>query len=76
MNMFEELVKRFHIKYGKLQISGFHGLPADPRKNNMMPHYASLPLLQQANFNVPSQTVLDAQYEGPTQPVVVAQNDD
>ena len=27
MNMFEELVKKFHIKYGKLQISGYHGLP-------------------------------------------------
>lgn len=24
-NMFEELVKKFHIKYGKLQITGFHG---------------------------------------------------
>ena len=31
-NMFEELVKKFHIKYGKLQINGFHGPPKDPRK--------------------------------------------
>ena len=31
-NMFEELVKKFHIKYGKLQIQGFHGLAQDPRK--------------------------------------------
>ena len=32
LNMFEELVKKFHIKYGKLQISGFHGMAADPRR--------------------------------------------
>ena len=31
-NMFEELVKKFHIKYGKLQIQGYHGLAIDPRK--------------------------------------------
>ena len=31
-NMFEELIKKFHIKYGKLQISGYHGLAADPRR--------------------------------------------
>ena len=30
--MFEELVKKFHVKYGKLQIQGYHGLAADPRK--------------------------------------------
>ena len=24
-NMFEELVKKFYVKYGKLQISGYHG---------------------------------------------------
>ena len=30
--MFEELIKKFHIKFGKLQIEGFHGLPVDPRK--------------------------------------------
>lgn len=45
MNMFEELVKKFHIKYDKLQIDGFHGLPQDPRKNLLIPHYASYPLL-------------------------------
>ena len=32
LNMFEELVKKFHIKYGKLQIQGFHGLQPDPRR--------------------------------------------
>lgn len=32
-NMFEDLIKRFHIKFGKLQISGYHGLAADPRRN-------------------------------------------
>jgi len=31
-NMFEELVKKFHIKYGRLQIQGYHGLAQDPRK--------------------------------------------
>jgi len=31
-NMFEELVKKFHVKYGKLQIEGYHGLAQDPRK--------------------------------------------
>ena len=31
-NMFEELIKKFHIKYGKLQISGYHGLAKDPRR--------------------------------------------
>lgn len=31
-NMFEELVKKFHIKYGKLQITGYHGKAADPRR--------------------------------------------
>lgn len=31
-NMFEELVTKFHVKYGKLQIQGYHGLAPDPRK--------------------------------------------
>ena len=31
-NMFEELIKKFHIKFGKLQIQGYHGLAADPRR--------------------------------------------
>ena len=31
-NMFEELVKRFHVKYNKLQIDGYHGLASDPRR--------------------------------------------
>lgn len=31
-NMFEELVKKFHLKYGKLQIQGYHGPAIDPRK--------------------------------------------
>jgi hypothetical protein len=31
-NMFEELIKKFHIKFDKLQIEGFHGLPKDPRR--------------------------------------------
>jgi len=30
-NIFEDLVKKFHIKYGKLQIQGYHGQPQDPR---------------------------------------------
>mmetsp|Transcript_7874 Transcript_7874/g.12198 ORF Transcript_7874/g.12198 Transcript_7874/m.12198 type:complete len:109 (+) Transcript_7874:482-808(+) len=30
-NMFEELVKKFSIKFGKLQISGYHGKTQDPR---------------------------------------------
>jgi len=29
--MFEELIKKFHIKYGKLQIAGYHG-KQDPRR--------------------------------------------
>ena len=31
-NMFEELVKKFHIKYEKLQIEGYHGHAKDPRR--------------------------------------------
>jgi hypothetical protein len=31
-NMFEELVTKFHVKHGKLQIQGYHGMAADPRK--------------------------------------------
>ena len=31
-NMFEDLVAQFYIKYGKLQIAGYHGMAQDPRK--------------------------------------------
>lgn len=31
-NMFEELVTKFHVKHGRLQIQGYHGMAADPRK--------------------------------------------
>lgn len=32
-NMFEEFVKRFYIRYGKLQIEGFHNLNYNPLRN-------------------------------------------
>ena len=37
-NMFEELVKKFHVKYGKLQIDGYHGQAKDPRQMNKAQH--------------------------------------
>ena len=39
-NMFEELVTKFHVKHGKLQIQGFHGMAADPRKQGSPGNYS------------------------------------
>ena len=43
-NMFEELVKKFYIKYNKLQILGYHGKTKDPRRADA-PLYTSFPFL-------------------------------
>ena len=32
-NMFEDLVKKFYIKFNKLQIDGFHSLSARPYRS-------------------------------------------
>ena len=33
-NVFQELIEKFHVKYGKLQIKGFHGKPPKTRKTS------------------------------------------
>ncbi|CDW80981.1 UNKNOWN [Stylonychia lemnae] len=35
-NMFEEFVKRFYLRYGKLQIDGFHTKPANPNSSKIL----------------------------------------
>jgi hypothetical protein len=34
-NLFEELIKRFTIKFGKLLIDGYHFKQRDPRKKSV-----------------------------------------
>jgi hypothetical protein len=49
-NMFEELVKRFYLKYDKLQIDGFHGISSN---NNNRQYRSVSPTKRNANlFNV------------------------
>ena len=35
-NLFEELISKFYIRYGKLQITGYHGKNKDPRKRSVV----------------------------------------
>jgi hypothetical protein len=68
-NQFEDLIARFYIKYGKLQIFGYHGKNHDPRKtrtNYASPH--SLPQIASAqpptvHYNVPPGAAQNTHYE-------------
>ena len=56
-NMFEDLIKRFHIKYGKLQISGYHGLAADPRRNRTVSPHSRFGAVRRSNQHTATSNV-------------------
>ena len=75
-NMFEELISKFYVKYGKLQIAGFHGQQPDPRRHITVSPTSQNFMNQGGNYNMRMANTYGFNAPNQTQQQVVQQSQD